>query len=507
MSNLDDLILSAFDHYRAGNILEAESICNEILKFYPSNFNALYLIGIIRAQLCDYDSSIEYLTRSLEIMPSHADAHYAMGNVFRKKGQLNQAITSYQKAVQFRPDFTDVYYILGNIYEEKNMFDEAASCYRQAVRIDPNHFHAYARLGFALYNRRQLDEAVRYLEKAIQINPNYDEAYSCLGMIFREKGKFDEAIAHFNKALQINPDSAWAYTNLGVTFQQRGQQKEGRKYLQEALEKNSNIHNAPNNLDDLLVHDKETYYEKMNSQKQSTKKILIVVSTFNREKITALSLSQTKRYKSAYCCLQVYNDHSTHYDNTFLAHYADDVIQLPAKIGINKLRWYQFRKFLETDFEFLYLTDSDVIHDPQYVFMLEMLYERGKRSLPVSLFNSIFTFQPRMILYHKDGIFLKTTAPGISMFYDRNMVEKILSTSEKVGNVFDYLPWDNRAVVFLGMPWITSETSYVEHFGADGMNNDNHERDRAINPSEYLQERRDIILQYLMKNNGVEPPL
>ena len=401
----------------------------------------------------------------------------------------------------------DGYYALGNTYEEKLKFDEAASCYREAVRLDPNHSFAYARLGFALYNRRQLDEARGYLEQALELNPNYDEAYCCLGMIYRENGQFDDAIAYFKKALAINPESAWLYTNIGVTLQHSGQREEGRTYLHKALEKNSNIQNPPIHMNELLVSDKGGTFDTIYSQNQSSKKILIVVSAFNRKKITALSLKQTQRYKTPYCHLQVYNDHSTEYDSSFLSSYADEVIELPIKMGIDKLRWLQFRKFLDTDFDFLYLTDNDVIHDPHYLDMFDTLHEKGKRKLPVSLFSSIFTLRPQMILYYKNNMFLKATAPGISMFYNRRMVEKIMTISEKMGNVFDYLPWDNRAAAFLGLPWLTPEMSYLEHFGADGMNNDNYERDRAINPTEYLQGRRDKILQYLRQENGDEPEL
>jgi tetratricopeptide (TPR) repeat protein len=506
MIDINNLFLSAFEHYKAGNIHQAQSSCNEILQFFPTHFDTLYLMGIIKLQLFDIDSSIEYLSKALEIMPAHAGAHYAMGNALRKKGELDQAIDSYQKAVHLRPDLPDAYYTLGDIYEEKHMFDKAASCYSEAVRIEPNNAHAYARLGFAFYNLRQLDNAILSLRKALELNPKNDETYICLGMIFREKGKYNEAVTHFTRALEINPDSSWAYTNLGVTIQQKGQYEEGEKYLHKALEKNSNIHGAQKGMNNLLLPDQESPHDYVDLKKQS-KKILIVVSVFNRKKMTALSLNQTRQYKTTSCSLQVYNDHSTEYDNSFLTDHADEVIQLPDKMGIDKLRWYQFKKFLETDFDFLYFTDCDVIHDPQYVFILGMLYEKGKRKLPVSLFNSIFTFQPRMILYHKDGVLLKTTAPGTSMFYDRQMVEKILSASEQTGNIFDYLPWDNRAVAFLGLPWVTSELSYLEHFGAHGMHNDNFERDRAINPTEYLQKTREAVIDYLMQDNGVEPLL
>jgi tetratricopeptide (TPR) repeat protein len=507
MIDINNLFLSAFEHYKAGNIYQAQSSCNEILQFFPTHFDTLYLMGIIKLQLSDLASSIEYLRKALEIMPEHANAHYAMGNALRKKGELDQAIDSYQKAVLLRPDLPDAYYNLGDIYEEKHMFDEAVSCYREAVRIDQNHFHAHASLGFALYNRRQLDDAVRYLEKALQLNPKYDEAHICLGMIFREKGRSDEAIAYFNKALEINPESAWIYANLGATMQYRGQRGEATKYLNKALEKNTNIHSAQHNMDNLLLRDQESLPDKMSSEKQSAGKILIVVSVFNRKKITALSLEQTKRYKTACCFLQVYNDHSTEYDNSFLADYSDEVIQLPDKMGINNLRWCQFMKFLETDFEFLYLTDNDVIHDPNYIPMLEQLYLKGKRKLPVSIFNSIFMLQPRLILYYSKGIFLKTSAPGISMFYDRKMVEKIVAVSNNIGNVLDYLPWDYKAIACLGLPWISTETSYLEHFGAGGLNNDNNERERALNPTKYLQEKREAVINYLMQDNGVYPLL
>jgi hypothetical protein len=213
-------------------------------------------------------------------------------------------------------------------------------------------------------------------------------------------------------------------------------------------------------------------------------------------------LAQTKRYARSQCYFQVYNDHSTEYDNSFLLPLADEVMQLSVKKDIDRLRWHQFRKLLESDHDFLYLTDNDVIHDPDYVAVLKTLYRMGNGNLPVSLYNSIFTMQPRMILNRKNGIMLKTTAPGCSMFYDRNMVKKIVTMLDRGDKTFDYLPWDNKAVAYLGLPWITPETSYLEHYGAGGISNINYERDRAINPTLYLMERRESILNYLI--NDVE---
>jgi tetratricopeptide (TPR) repeat protein len=401
------------------------------------------------------------------------------------------------------PENAEAYFILGIISQSSQQFDDSIRYFQEVIRINPRHFGAHFHLGNALYNRRRLDEAAASLKTALMLNANLDAAYCDLGIIYREKGQFDKAIVYLRQALEMNPESAWAYTNLGVAMQNKGEFEEGKKFLRMAVEKNTRIQNTGQTFREMLVRDQKILRERMNLYKQGPKKILIVVTAFNRKKLTALALNQMRRYKTTYCHLQVYNDHSSEYDNTFLSDHADEVIQLPDKMGIDNLRWYQFRKFLETDFDFLYMTDNDVIHDPNYVDMLEELYVKGKEQLPVSLFSNIFMLQPRLILLCEEGVYVKTSSPGASMFFDRRMVETVVSVSDKIGNVLDDLPWDNKAVACLKLPWITPEQSYLEHFGAGGLHSDNHERERAINPTEYLHERRESILRYLSGKNDL----
>jgi peptidylprolyl isomerase len=225
--------------------------------------------------------------------------------------------------------------------------------------------------------------------------------------------------------------------------------------------------------------------------------ILICVSVFNRKKITQLSLLQTMRYKTPHCRLQVYNDHSTEYDNSFLEPYADEVIRLPDKMGIHKLRRHQLRQFLRTNFDLLYFTDNDVIHDPQYIKVMEALYETGQEKLPVCLYNTAFHNFEGNILYKGQGIALKKTAPGVSMLFDRTMAERIMSMWDRAGNAHDIIGWDFRVIAYLGLPWLTSEESYLEHYGAAGIHSPDFETDRAENPTPYLKETRENVLRHL----------
>jgi tetratricopeptide (TPR) repeat protein len=526
-------IESAIAYHQEGDLQQAEALYLEILEKQPNNSNVLHNLGVVYLQAGNHQLAITYIKKAIQLSPCIFFMHYNLGNAFREtdnpeeainsylkaiqynpelidaydklaiilqaRGQLDKAISYYDRAIQLNPNFADNLYKLGVTLHNNGQVDDAMKCYKKALQFSPSRFDIYADLGISFYNKLQLEEAALHIQKALELNPNCAEGYFYLGMISKENGEYDKAITCLQKALQLNPDSIWTYTNMGVVLQRMGQLKEAQEYFQKAVRLNPNIGNPSNNLGSSL-QDKGQLQEVMHFYKKTNKStILIVVNAFNRGKITQLSLAQIKRYKTPYCHLQVYNDHSTEYNDSFLLPYADEVIKLPDKMGYTALRWHQLRKFIETDFDFLYITDNDVIHDPEYINVLEILYEIGNGQFPVSLYNGIFTSQPRMMLFCKNGIFLKSTAPGCSMYYDRNMVNNILEKYEgdKTSN---NLTWDNQVVEYLNLPWITPEISYVDHYGAGGISNTNYDRDSAVNPTRYLHERRDAVLQYLTQD-------
>jgi Tfp pilus assembly protein PilF len=353
-------------------------------------------------------------------------------------------------------------------YHQSGNLHRAETAYRKILKEHPGNFDVLHMLGVVYAQLKNQESAVEYLKKALKIRPQSAYAWYNLGNAYRYNNEFGNASSCYQKVMELHQNDDKVCDDLGVAVRDTG------------------------HLDEVL---------KNHQQDSHNKKILISVPVFNRKKITQLSLAQTKRYKTVYCHLQVYNDHSTEYDNDFLAPYADEVIQLPSKKGIDALRWHQFRSFLETDFDFIYMTDGDVIHDPRFIPVLDVLYEMGDRKLPVCLFNSVFHIEPRIILYRKNGIMLKGTAPGVSMFYDRKMVETIVSMLDRH---HDTSIWDFKAMKYLGLPSVTPETSYLEHYGGGGIHNMDYDRDRAINPTAYLQERREPILRYLTHDDELQ---
>jgi hypothetical protein len=71
--------------------------------------------------------------------------------------------------------------------------------------------------------------------------------------------------------------------------------------------------------------------------------------------------------------------------------------------------------------------------------------------------------------------------------------------------------WDYIAPALLGMPILTTQESYLEHFGAvpGSMHTGagNWDRDRALNPTPYLAAQRKRIIDYLEGASALAPQL
>lgn len=251
---------------------------------------------------------------------------------------------------------------------------------------------------------------------------------------------------------------------------------------------------------------------------------LIAIPTFNRRKVAELCLASVYKHRER-AVVHLYDDHSTEYAGEVLAAYCDALFELPVPAppisrsnpkghGVHHLRWHQFRDFLQRpEFDTLYLTDSDALHDPGFMSVLELLLKtmRGTgEQLPICLFNSAFHTVPVNQVCGTGQLLVRRKAPGISHLYTREMVEIIVRELDRLGEDPDY-HWDFIAPGFLERPFLNTATSYVEHFGAVAGSIHTAvgawDYDRALNPTPYLQAIREPAIAYLEGRMAERPAL
>lgn len=239
-------------------------------------------------------------------------------------------------------------------------------------------------------------------------------------------------------------------------------------------------------------------------------KIRIDVPVYNRKQITELCLMQLNKTKGPDDQIFIYNDGSTEYDNEWLSQFGRVInYTMPVQDrwrNIHKIRSLAYRDFVNSDFDFLYMTDNDAFHDSSWRSML--LYIFNKCNMPVSgyissfMYNNYSYYKEQMrnlsnIMMNNDYNVVRSTGGGISIFLDANRVKQIVA---RMGNRDMHDIWDCETWNMLNNTYAISTSSYLDHFGKGGLHHQDWNNERAINPTSYLQNVRQPIIDYLEGN-------
>jgi hypothetical protein len=94
----------AFYYYQKRDLQQARNAFIDIIKIHPNEQIASYFLGIVYAELEEYDLAIPYLQKSLEYNIDNACAYFYLGDAFWNKGQYKDASTAYQKSIELDKD-------------------------------------------------------------------------------------------------------------------------------------------------------------------------------------------------------------------------------------------------------------------------------------------------------------------------------------------------------------------------------------------------------------------
>ena len=110
MSGRDHSVLSPADAmqravraHEVGNFALAEWLCSGILAHYPEHFEALNLLGVIKAQTRRSQEAAALLEHAVAVRPGNATTHNNYANVLRDLGHFHEALEHYDRALALEP--------------------------------------------------------------------------------------------------------------------------------------------------------------------------------------------------------------------------------------------------------------------------------------------------------------------------------------------------------------------------------------------------------------------
>ncbi|HEY7987058.1 MAG TPA: tetratricopeptide repeat protein [Methylophilaceae bacterium] len=210
----------AIAFHQTGQLAQAQSIYEDILRSQPTHVDCLQLLGVIASQKGDYQRAADLIGKAIEITPNNPAFYANRAIALRELKQLEAAVASYDKAVALQPDYADAYFNRGLALQELKHMEAAVASYDKVIALIPHSAEAYYNRGLALQELMQLQAAIASYDSVIALTPNSAGAYYNRGTALQTLKQFDDAATSYDQAIALQPDYADAYLNRAITLQE-----------------------------------------------------------------------------------------------------------------------------------------------------------------------------------------------------------------------------------------------------------------------------------------------
>jgi tetratricopeptide (TPR) repeat protein len=210
----------AIASFQAGQLGEAEQICQKIVATKSNFFDAQYVLGVVLATQGKHDLALTSYNRALTVQPNHPDALSNRGNTLKELQRFDEAIASYDRALALKPDHTGALNNRAVVLQILQRHDEALASLDRALALQPNYPDALCNRGITLNALGRLDEALASYDRALALQPGSLAALSNRGNTLRAMHRFEDALASYDRAIALLPNFVEAHANRAILLAQ-----------------------------------------------------------------------------------------------------------------------------------------------------------------------------------------------------------------------------------------------------------------------------------------------
>jgi protein O-GlcNAc transferase len=240
-------IQQALQLHHAGRLAEAEALYRRVLAGEPQNVHALHLLGVLRAQLDDFEGSVTLLKQAAANGRS-PHLYFHLAESLRLSERYEEALEAYGRSLEAEPDFAEARLAHARCLSEAGRWQESLEECERLLAVNASVELAFLRgkalLGLARYEDAlaafgqvppaftdvqqsrgaalaglgRLPEALDAAEAELARQPGSAEAHGLRAAVLVELGRLEEGLAAYQQALACKPGFAEAYYNLGNTL-------------------------------------------------------------------------------------------------------------------------------------------------------------------------------------------------------------------------------------------------------------------------------------------------
>jgi tetratricopeptide (TPR) repeat protein len=192
--------------YESKNELDKSlAICNDIVKQYPGQLDALTLKSEILKQQNKTDEALLVLEQAYSLAPDDVDlVHQLAFEYAEAKNPKVLSLTDSLIKVDVEKRHAEPYYFKGLYYENKGNYKEAIQYFDEAIQHDYNFLDAYLDKGQVYYDQKKYDQALKSFQFTTTVFPSEALPYYWTGKTQQALGKKDEARLNYQRAYGLD---------------------------------------------------------------------------------------------------------------------------------------------------------------------------------------------------------------------------------------------------------------------------------------------------------------
>jgi tetratricopeptide (TPR) repeat protein len=164
----------------------------------------------------DMNEAMELYKKSLTKKYTHSKTGHAltfnnMATILHNCGDYESSIKFFNKALEIKPDYLNAMQNITLLYVRTGRFSEALKSADELLFQHKESGDFLQTKGFVLLTSGRFDEAISILKTALDINQNNKKASLYMGVALSLKGEYKKADTFLNNACLLSPEDIFVY--------------------------------------------------------------------------------------------------------------------------------------------------------------------------------------------------------------------------------------------------------------------------------------------------------
>jgi len=176
---------------------------------------------------------LQKLLEAAKLDPDNEKIYQQTALVFRSLGDYQLSLKYFRKALELKPRFPEATNNMGTVYLLMGDWPKAITCFKEAaadIKYETPQY-AYNNMGLAYFKMGDTKKAIEHYEMALRLSRSYAPVYLNLARLYEKKGDLKEAEANYREAILYRPTDPAGHMGLAKLFIKQGKTKEAKASL------------------------------------------------------------------------------------------------------------------------------------------------------------------------------------------------------------------------------------------------------------------------------------